>query len=259
MKRLKEIFNSLNEMRKQLEDQITQSNAFNLLKERYESLSLFSQSLIKKSLIGFLLLILIFPPASYFLSSVKPWQELKNNQTLSSDIFKMRQQTKPDAFKKTKIELEALVKSVVERYAVDFFSVEEILEKNKKRLGRLSSFQFEVQVKAFNVKQAISLAAELKNLPQMKLQSLRLEENKEYPKRYDVKYGLSSFVLSRGAKKQNRERVRSKREKNKKEDMKKEGKKERLKRKPLPRKRVSPGDRKENTSLKKDLKKEKDK
>ena len=178
---------------KNFENRLTESHSFNLLKERYQSLNIKQQKLIRYILALFIFSALAYLPLSYFFSSVIYWGEFKEKQTLSLDLLKMRSKVFSSFFRFSQGDLKNEIKRAVERYSSFDFTV-----KGKRTVyskgDSIYQIDFEVQLKHLNVKQAVKLGTELHNLSQSRLKSIVMEENKEHPKRYDVTYRVFSFV-----------------------------------------------------------------
>lgn len=197
IEKLKYIKRQWPEIRKSLEDRILESNVFNLLKEKYHSLSLGWQKLIKYAFIFFVLAGIAYLPLSYFFSSSSYWSEFKSKQSLSLELLKMRSRMSLSILRYSQNELKNRVENIVKKYS----TFEPQIKESKKALSSkrkfISQIDFNIQLSHLNIRQAVQLGVELNNLSQARLDSITLEENKKHPKHYDITYKLSAFVLDK--------------------------------------------------------------
>jgi len=191
--KLRDLKKQLVEAWKNFESRLSESHSFNLLKERYQSLNIRQQKLVRYFLVLFIFSALAYLPLSYFFSSVVYWGEFKEKQALSLDLLKMRNKIFPSFFQFSQEDLKNEIKRTVEKYSSFGFTVEDKRTLYSKR-DSIYQIDFEVQLKHLNVKQAVKLGTELHNLSQSRLKSIVMEENKKYPKHYDVIYKVFSFV-----------------------------------------------------------------
>ncbi len=195
--RLRDLKKQLVEAWRSFESRLLESHSFNLLKERYQSLSLNRQRLIKYGFIVCAFVALAYLPLSYFSASVFSWREFKGKQNLSLELLRMRGKLSSSLFRHSQHQLKSKMERVIEKYS----SVDFKIEDKKKLFSKKSSIyqiDFGVQLKHLNIKQAIKLGTELNHLPQSRLRSVVMEESKEFPKHYDVAYQVSSFASERG-------------------------------------------------------------
>ena len=184
------------ELYQKLEGQILESNSFNLLKERYQSLTLLSQKLIKIFLIALFFLIILYAPLYYIASSTADWLNLKEKQKISLELLKMREKSSFSTMRDT----EALLKSKIEGLVQKYSSEEVSLTKESKKFPKSNSINqilFKVQVPYLNIRQAVQLGSELEALSQVRLEELSFTENKKYKNHYDIIYQLSAFVIKK--------------------------------------------------------------
>ena len=176
-----------------LQSRINESNLFNLLRERYESLSIFQQKIIKHGAVALLFLLLIMVPLSYFFSSMSYWKEFQEKRSASLAMLQAR--SKPRAFLSPPAEsdLKLRISNIVRKYREEGGIIK---NKPSKRLNdkKTRQIDFEVEVNLLNVREAIQLGTDLHDLPQSRLASLIMRENPEHPKRYDVSFALSFFL-----------------------------------------------------------------
>ena len=180
---------------KNFENRFLESNTFNILKEKYQSLNRGQQSLFKYGLILFLLISVFYFPASYLFSSIGSWSEFKQKYILSLELLRFRK-TNSSLLGQDIEGLKIEINRVVEKYASNDF---QITDKDKPFLRSKSVRQvdFNIGLKHLNIRQAIRLGTELNALPQMRLEEVSLSENTDYPKHYDIIYILEAFVSRR--------------------------------------------------------------
>ena len=175
------------------ENRLLESNTFNLLKEKYQSLDIFQQKLIKYLFALSITVILAYFPISYLLSSLSYWKELKEKQNLSLELLQIRKHTSFSAFPYSQIQLKSQIEQIIKKYSSSPFKLQ---DKKTFPQPNTSIYQvdFDIHLKHLNVKQAIKMGTELHNLYQARLSSITMTENKEFPKHYDVAYQVLSFV-----------------------------------------------------------------
>lgn len=178
---------------KNLESRILESNSFNHLKEKYQSLSLRRQKLIRYSALFLVFSALAYLPLSYFLSSTAYWREFKDKQDISLDLLRMRNKIASSVFRYSWVQLKMQIRRTAEKYSDVDLKIE---DKESVFSGGESVQQvdFKIRMDHLNVKQAVRLGVELHDLPQTRLEAVTMEENKAHPKHYDVTYQLRAFV-----------------------------------------------------------------
>ncbi len=195
------MFKQLENLKKQLlekwrnfENRLLESNTFNILKEKYQSLDILQQKLIKYSSIVFVLIILVSLPFSYFVSSSSYWRDFKVRHNLSLELLKIRQKVSYSVFRYSKGQLKNAIERLIQKYSTAEFKItdQRILLPEEKSIYQMD---FNIQVPHLNIKQAVSLGTELNNLSQARLSSITIEENKAFPKHYDVAYRVSAFIV----------------------------------------------------------------
>ena len=178
---------------KTLESRFLESNTFNLLKEKYQSLDILQQALIKYSFLFSLFAVLSCLPLFYFFSSASYWREFKEKQNLSLGLLKKRQKTSHSIFRYSQNQLKSKMEETVRKYSDSDFQL-----KDKIRLlpEGVSIYQvdFDIQLSHLNVRQAVKLGTELHNMSQARLSSITMNENKDFPMHYDVLYKVSAFT-----------------------------------------------------------------
>ena len=180
------------ELFKNFENRLSESNAFNILKEKYQSLNIRRQKLIKYFLILFIFGAIVYFPLSYLFSSVSSWSDFKQKYSLSLDLLQARSKKKSALFLSEE-DLRMKIRRIAEKYTdSDFEMTDKIKPFPQGKSTRQLSFR--IRFKYLNVRQAVRLGTELNALPQIRLNEIILEENKEYPKHYDSTYQLLAFV-----------------------------------------------------------------
>ena len=192
--KFKNLKNQLNENWKNLENRFLESNSFNHLKEKYHSLDVKRQKLIKYLLIFFIFSAIVYFPLSYFFSSVVSWQEFKEKRSLSLEILKMRNKISSSVFRYSQVQLKNKIQRTINQYSNANSQIEDkrMLFQEEESIEQID---FDIHLKHMNIKQAVRLGTELHHLDQAHLSSITMEENKEFPKHYDVTYKISAFVL----------------------------------------------------------------
>ena len=176
---------------KTLENRIFESQTFNILKEKYQSLSILYQKLIKYSFFLLLFSVLIYLPISYFFSSRVYWADFQEQQELSMELSKMRNKISNSLFRLSQRKLKKNIENIVSKYSNEKFEIKQTKIPLPKK--SLSQLDFQIKVQHVNIKQIFRLGTDLNRLSQSRLKSLVMEENLKYPKHYDVLYVLSSF------------------------------------------------------------------
>ena len=189
---LKDLQKQAIDLFKNFESRFLESNSFNVLKEKYQSLNLRQQRLIKYALIVFLLLFIMYLPVSYLGSSIGSWSDFKQKYVLSLDLLKTRA-NKASFLNLSEEDLNLKINQIVKKYSSDEFSLI-ALNKPFPKAKSVSQREFNIELKHLNIKQAIRLGTELNNLPQARLSEISFLESKEYKKHYDVAFKLSAFV-----------------------------------------------------------------
>ena len=187
------------EQSQRLESQILESNYFNILKERYQSLAILKQKLIKICLIGFLVAVALYLPFYYLSSSTIDWFNIKEKHRLSLELLKVREKSSFSKIQNSSEIIKNKINQVVQKYSPEKFTVNQELKKFPKS-EFIEQILFKVKIPYLNIKRAIQLGTELENLDQVRLDELNFTENKNYEKHYDVYYQLSAFVVKKKAK-----------------------------------------------------------
>lgn len=187
------------EIYKNLENKLTASNSFNLLKEKHQSLSRVRQKQITFFIMLCLFCVVMYLPVTHFLSSSSNLKEFKAKQNLSFKLLKIRSKISTPTFHASRKHIKQKIKYIVKKYSLDTFEIKD----TRKNIAEhfLYKLQFDIQVKHLNVKQFIRLGTELNALDQSYLVGLKIEENQKHLKHYDVNYTLDSFFLKKTSKK----------------------------------------------------------
>ncbi len=187
----KNIKKQIFELWKGFESRLLESDSFNILREKYQSLDVLHQKLLQRVLALFLLFALLAWPLYWFFSSVFYWGEFKSTQDLNSQMLKMRKT--PSIFRYSKSNLKNKIERIVKKYTSSEFQI-----KDKKSLflknSSIYQVDFNIRLNHLNIKQVARLGAELNRLSQSRLSAITMEENKKYPQHYDVAYRLSAFI-----------------------------------------------------------------
>ena len=179
---------------KNFESRFLESHSFNILKEKYQSLNVGKQKLVKYLSIFFILAVLAYFPLSYFFSSAFSWREFKEKQSLSLEMLKMRGKISSSIFRYSQEQLKSKIEGIVKKYSSFDFKIEDQRALFPKG-DSIDQIDFKVQLNHLNIKQAIKVGTEMNNLSQARLSSITMEESKKFPKHYDVTYKVSAFVL----------------------------------------------------------------
>ena len=200
--RFEQIKNIIASVLEQLQEHINSSNKFNSLKEKYESLPLFSQKMIKSCTKYFLILCILIIPLYYFYSSTKVWRDFHKKWTLSLDLLNYTKYS-PEVSTQTSFSARQKITSTIKKYQEKDYEIKDssmpIKDKDLKKID------YTIAVKHLNVRQLARLGADLEAVPNSYLHSISLKASEEYPKRYDVSFILSVYF----AKVQNRLRSSS--------------------------------------------------
>ena len=183
------------ELYQRLESQVLASNSFNILKERYQSLSLLNQKLIKVFLMTLFFVIVLYFPLYYISSSSVSWLELKKKYKLSIELLKVREKSSFSNMKSTKKLLKNRINDTVQKYSTEDIQIKES-SKQDSQFDFVEQVTFKVDVSYLNIRQAIRLGTELEAISQIRLKELSFKENTQYKNRYDIYYNLSGFVIS---------------------------------------------------------------
>lgn len=226
MEELKKLKKKLGESLEDIQNQIASSHSFNLLKERYEALSIFHQKIIKYSLVGSVLVLVGFFPIYYFFLSMGYWGDFKEKHLLSIKLLRTRSH-QAHHFEFSRRDFKKNLKEIVEKYQSQNYSI-------KDQAGLSDNDQFKkvnytVTVDHLNVRQVMKLGAELHHLPIAVVSSLSMTESSKYPKHYDVKFVVFSYFSkqSSSSKPRKSDRLQNKLDKVKKVDLKKSKRKTR--------------------------------
>ena len=193
LKHLKNLKTQLASIWKNFENQILESNNFNILKEKYQSLNVRRQKLIKYLFFLFAFGSLTYLPLSYLMSSVLYWGEFKEKQQLSLEMLKVRNRSSALAFRHSHSQLKRKIEKIIKKYSTEALIQDQPAPFSSK-IDEIQKINFNIQLSHLNIKQAIRLGTELNNLSQAHLNGITLEESKKYPKHYDTLYGLSAFI-----------------------------------------------------------------
>jgi len=189
-----------------LELKVLESNSYNVLKERYQSLSLIKQKLIKLFLIICFLLSVFYLPFYYLSSSTMAWFDLKTRYKLSTELLKAREKESLSSMKETEITLNNKIKEVTKKYSSEDSKVTKQSKKTSNPF--IEHIVFNVQAPYLNIRQATNLGTELESLAQVRLDELQFKESDDYKNHYDMAYQLSAFVIKRERKIKKREPIK---------------------------------------------------
>ena len=242
------------ELYQRLESQVLESNSFNILKERYQSLSILNQKLIKIFLMVLFLVIVLYFPVYYISSSSVSWFDLKKKYKLSIELLKVREKSSFSNMKSTKKLLKNRINDIVQKYSTENIQIKERSKKDSK-FDFVEQVTFEIDVPYLNIRQAIQLGTELESISQIRLKELSFKENTKYKNRYDVYYDLSGFVISEKVQSKPKRRKRRRKQRTKQKDSVKDIKNKEKSRQNLEKEENS--SKKEENSSKKERKNQK--
>ena len=173
---------------------LSESHTANLLTEKYRSLNPFQRKALKVC-VGFLAsaALLAFPVYYFSLSSAE-WKEFETKRNLSLELLKTARQSSLSVFRLNQDMLKKRVEGAVKKYAAEGFNIKDKRSLFKKE-EKIYKINFDISLQLLNARQLIQLGTELENLPQMRLDSLTVEESQQFPKHYNANYQLSAFVI----------------------------------------------------------------
>ena len=198
------------------QDKLNESHLFNLLKERYESLSIARQKTIKYIIGTGLLLLILVIPVFYLTSSFSYWSEFKVKYRLSQRLLKLR--TSPTAFQSARSPsaVKQTMERLIKKYRPEGWSLKHKPGKNKE--SSVKTEVFEIKVDHLNIKQVIQLGTDLNALPSVRLESLQIRESAQYTNHYDTTYEAHHYFMKRLIRRQSAppkpKKTRSKKRKN---------------------------------------------
>ena len=198
MNLIKKLRKEILEYCQQMEHHLLESNYFNVLKERYQSLNSLKQKMIKYGLLSIVCICILYLPAYYLSSSIVSWLELKQKHKLSLGLLKVRENSSVSMMNHSKSIIKSKITQVVQKYSSDRFTVSQE-QQTFSQSSLIEHILFNVSASHLNIRQAVQLGTELQKLPQIRLDELAFTENKEYKNHYDSHYKLSGFFLKQGA------------------------------------------------------------
>ena len=198
IKFLEEWKKKLPEAWKNFELRVFESHGFNLLREKYQSLSKLQQTGIRYLCVLSIFAVLAYFPLLWFFSSSVDWKESRERQNISWDLLKMQKQMDSMPFHSSKARLRSKIQSILRKYSDKMPQIKS--QKVKWEEGDFfHQTDFSFQVGSLNVRQVARLGTELHGIKQAYLSYFKMEENKKFPKHYDVDFKLSAFTLKKGA------------------------------------------------------------
>lgn len=177
--------------------QILESNSFNVVKERYQSLSLLNQKFIKICFVSLFIGVMLYLPVYYLSSSVIAWMDLKQKQRLSLELLKTREQSSFSNMKETEMTLRSKIEAVVQKYSSENFTLLQESNKNLKSRPSIGQIVFKVEASSLNIRQAIQLGTELEGIAQVRFEEVSFKESEEYKNHYDIIYKLKAFIIKK--------------------------------------------------------------
>ena len=196
MKTQKEILKKqLEQFWENLQNKLTESHLFNLLKEKYESLNIIQQKAIKYITGIVLLLLILVMPLFYLTSSLSHWNEFKIKYQLSQRLLKLR--TNPTAFHSTRssASIKQAMERLIKKYRAEGYSLKS--KSTGSRKSQVKTEVFEIKVDHLNIKQVIQLGTDLNVLPSVRLESLQIRESAQYANHYDTTYEAHHYLMER--------------------------------------------------------------
>ena len=204
------------------QEHLEESSSYNFLKERYQTLSLLKQRLIKYGAFITLAGIILFLPLYYFTSSLFHEKEFKEKKSLALRLLRIRTNPLPPFQQVSQDEMRKRISDIIIKYQKQNYTIKnEFAPYNKN--SNLKKISFKIQVSHLNVRHAIQLGEGLMNLPLLKIKSIKMQENEKYQKLYDVTYVVSFFTLPSFVTKKPKvqSKVKSQRKTNKNKEKKK--------------------------------------
>ena len=190
------MFEKFEELKKQFlyyaeyfQNYIFESNAFNLLKEKYQSYSLTRQKLIKYGLISLILFLISFLPLYYFYVSSRYWTEFEQKRELSLNLLKVRNY-KSMIIDENEYKIRDFINQTIKKYKEKDFSIKDKPAKSKHK--KIKKTIYTIQVDHLNIRQAIQMGTDFNNIFSARLISLTMKESK-YLKHYDVVFELEAY------------------------------------------------------------------
>ncbi len=191
------MFQKLKEIKKQLlyylehiQSRIIESNSFNVLKEKYQSRSLFHQKMIKYGSLSLIIFLVSFIPLYYFHLSSEHWSEFKEKRELSLDLLKVRNH-KSIFSNVSEFRLRQDITNIIKKYKEKGYLIKDKPIPSKEK--NLKKVVYEVKVDHLNIRQAVQMGMELNDILPAHLSSLIMKESDLYPKHYDVSFELSVY------------------------------------------------------------------
>ena len=117
IKFLEEWKKKLPEEWKNFELRVFESHGFNLLREKYQSLSKLQQKVIRYLCILTIFAVLAYFPLLWFFSSSVHWKEARQRQNISWDLLKMQKQIASMPFHQSKTRLRSKIQSILRKYS----------------------------------------------------------------------------------------------------------------------------------------------
>lgn len=172
---------------------LSESHTANLLTEKWRSLTPLQRKVLKTSVVFLISVGFLAFPVYYFSLSSMEWKEFETKRNLSLELLKTTRQSSLSVFRLNQNRLKKRVESVVKKYAQEDFKIKDKRSLFKKE-EQIYKVHFDISLQLLNVRQLIQLGTELENLPQVRLDSLTVQENKQFPKHYHTNYQLSAFI-----------------------------------------------------------------
>ena len=215
------------------QERLEENSSYNFLKEKYQTLSLFKQRLVKYGVFVALAGIILFLPISYFTSSLFYEKEFKEKKSLALKLLRIRTNPVPPFPQISQDEMKKRISDVIIKYQKQNYTINNEFS-SQDRNSKLKKISFKIQVSHLNVRHAIQLGEGLTKLPLFKVKSIQMQENEKYEKHYDVTYVVSFFTIPSSVKEKLKveSKVKSQRKKfNKDKDWEKKKDKDKEKKK----------------------------
>ena len=191
-------------LKKQLEqfwenfqNKLNESHLFNLLKERYETLTAVQQKTVKYITGTGLLLVVFIIPLLYFTSALSHWKEFKVKYQLSLRLLKLRTDPTPFQGARSSSALKQTMEGLVKKYRMESYSVRS--KKGGDRKSPVKTEIFEIKINHLNIKQVIQLGTDLNTLPSVRLEALQIVESAQYANHYDTIYEAHHYFMMRSS------------------------------------------------------------
>lgn len=190
IKKIDEIKKFYFQILEQLRNKVSETNAFNSIKESYESLSLSRQKMIKNAILVLLFLCILVVPVFYFFSSVKKWNQFHTLWSLSFDLARHKDYN-PKTLNQSRSMVKERLLNIITKYEDKNYTISD--KKIPLDQKKIKGYLYTIEAGPLNVRQIIQMGTELDEMPYSYLSSLAMEESKKYPKHYEATFDLQVY------------------------------------------------------------------